>query len=118
MSAKLMRRTWDSLDAANLLPVEDRPMELIRAECPSCRGGSTDPLGLWRPMTASCYQRDQTPRLWCAAGCSDEAIAAALQAGPVNWQAVAYELLDIARGLVVLLDAVREPAAGRLKVAA
>ena len=36
----------------DLGPIVDPDLWTIRSECPSCWAGSTDPLGLWRPLVA------------------------------------------------------------------
>lgn len=110
MSAKAMRRAYDRLDAAGLRPIVDAEMATVKADCPACHGGDADPEGIYLPLSVACY--GQAPRVRCASGCSDSAITAALEAGPTDWRAVAHELLDVARGLVVLLDAATGADAG------
>jgi hypothetical protein len=33
-----------------LRPIPDPVLDLVRADCPVCFAGSTDPQGLWRPL--------------------------------------------------------------------
>lgn len=110
MSARTLRRAFDRLDAGRLRPVVDAEMATVKADCPACSAQDTDPLEMHRPLSVSCHT--DPPRVWCATGCSDAAITTALEAGPTDWRAVAHELLDVARGLVVLLDAATDVGAG------
>jgi hypothetical protein len=41
-----------------LRPVVDPALDLVRAKCPDCRAGETDPLGLWRPMAVMSSELD------------------------------------------------------------
>lgn len=116
MSARTLRRTFDRLDAGRLRPVVDDELSIVRADCPACDAGAADPLGMYRPLAVSYFT--ETPRVWCSTGCSDAAITAALEAGPTDYRALALELLDVARGLVVLLDEATGASADDLAVAA
>lgn len=38
------------LERRGLQPVIDHELDLVRAECPDCHAGATDPAKLWRPL--------------------------------------------------------------------
>lgn len=116
MSARILRLVVDRLEAARLRPVVDDELSIVRADCPACDAGAADPLEMYRPLSVSYFT--ETPRVWCSTGCSDAAITTALEAGPTDYRELAHELLDVARGLVVLLDAATDAGAGDLAVAA
>jgi hypothetical protein len=43
---------------AHLRPVIDPVLNLVRAECPDCRGGETDPQGMWLPLAVMASELD------------------------------------------------------------
>ncbi len=45
-----LERIAKALRERGLAPIIDAELELVRAECPSCRAGARDPLGLYRPL--------------------------------------------------------------------
>lgn len=102
MSAKSMRAAYDKLYAAGLRPLLDYELEVCRAECPSCGAGARDPDALFLPLAVCCHGHE--PVVHCSAGCPDHAIVAALEAGPMNWRALAEELFEVASRLAVMLD--------------
>ena len=57
------------LRAAGLRPVIDTDLDLVRADCPDCRAGDRDPLGLWRPLAVMASELDGRVISYCD-GCS------------------------------------------------
>jgi hypothetical protein len=58
-------RIAEQLEERGLRPLIDRDMDLVVADCPECRAGDADPLGIWRPLMVT--RRDGTLRFQCAA---------------------------------------------------
>lgn len=50
MSATQLQGIAGALQAEGLRPIIDPVLEVVRAECPDCRAGERDPLGLYRPL--------------------------------------------------------------------
>ena len=49
-SSRWLARAYAMATVAGLRPSIDPVLEVLRCECPGCRAGEGDPLGLWRPM--------------------------------------------------------------------
>jgi hypothetical protein len=54
-----------NLADAGLRPVADPALDLVRADCPDCNAGSSDPRHLYRPLVVAC--RSGTLRTRCDA---------------------------------------------------
>lgn len=103
-----LRDTYDVLDAAGLRPVLDVELERCLAACPACHGETSDPHGIYRPLIVGCYSRDREApvRMLCtASGCQPDRIREALNAPPVDWQAIALEYEALAADALAQLDA-------------
>ncbi len=60
-----LERISKALRERGLAPIIDPELELVRAECPSCRAGARDPLGLYRPLAV--IPRGDATRFFCDA---------------------------------------------------
>jgi hypothetical protein len=60
-----LERVAKALRERGLAPIIDAELELVRAECPSCRAGARDPLGLYRPLAV--ISRGDVTRFFCDA---------------------------------------------------
>ncbi len=60
-----LERIAKALRERGLAPIIDTELELVRAECPSCRAGARDPLGLYRPLAV--IPRGDITRFFCDA---------------------------------------------------
>jgi hypothetical protein len=54
-SAPSLKRLAAALCAEGLRPVSDPVLDLVRADCPQCRMGERDPLGLYRPLAVMAH---------------------------------------------------------------
>lgn len=104
------------LTAADLSPIVDHPMAVVRSECPACFLGEADPLRIHRPLVI--HHAAQPMRLACPSGCTREQIRAALLAGPVDWRSIAEEYRSFALELVAVVDTLLDEHRSRPALAA
>lgn len=94
------------LAAAGLRPVVDQDLCRVLSDCPVCRVGAIDPLGLHRPLVIGCWSaRPEDPvRLQCWSGCTPASVRQAITAPHPDWQAIAEAATRTAEAVVAVLE--------------